>query len=122
MRILLTGAAGFVGSNLTDRLLSDGHEVIAVDNLVTGRAQNLAHLTGCPGLSFRHADVVQPLEVAGPLDWVMHFASPASPPKYLERPIETLRVNAEGTLRLLELARKKDARFFLASTSEVYGD
>ena len=122
MRILLTGAAGFIGSHLTDRLLAEGHEVIGVDSLITGRADNLAHLEGHPRFRFLRHDVTEPLDIAGPLDWVMHFASPASPPKYLAEPIKTLRVNAEGTYHLLELAREKGAAFFLASTSEVYGD
>jgi len=122
MRILLTGAAGFIGSHLTDRLLAEGHEVIGVDSLITGRADNLAHLEGHPRFKFLRRDVTEPLEITGPLDWVMHFASPASPPKYLAEPIKTLRVNAEGTYHLLELAREKGAAFFLASTSEVYGD
>ena len=122
MRLLLTGAAGFVGSNLTERLLHDGHTVLALDNFATGRRQNLDHLAGCSALELVEHDIVQPLAVAGPLDWVLHFASPASPPRYLERPLATLRVNAEGTRTLLDLAQTKEARFLLASTSEVYGD
>ena len=122
MRILLTGAAGFIGSHLSDRLLAEGHEVVGVDSLITGRYSNIAHLEDNHNFLFLKHDVIDPLEVEGPLDWVMHFASPASPPKYLRAPIETLRVNAEGTFHLLELARTKGAAFFLASTSEVYGD
>ena len=122
MRILLAGAAGFIGSHLTDRLLQEGHTVIGVDSLITGRRENLEHLDGHPRFQFVEHDVTTPIEIDGPLDWVMHFASPASPPKYLRAPIETLRVNAEGTFHLLELARTKGAAFFLASTSEVYGD
>ncbi len=122
MRILLAGAAGFIGSHLTDRLLLEGHTVIGVDSLITGRRENLEHLDGHPRFQFLEHDVTTPIEIDGPLDWVMHFASPASPPKYLRAPIETLRVNAEGTFHLLELARTKGAAFFLASTSEVYGD
>jgi len=122
MHILLAGAAGFIGSHLTDRLIQEGHTVIGVDSMITGRDENLGHLDGHPHFRFVKHDVTTPIELDGPLDWVMHFASPASPPKYLQAPIETLRVNAEGTFHLLELARIKGAAFFLASTSEVYGD
>lgn len=122
MRVLLTGAAGFIGSHMSARLLRDGHEVVGVDNFVTGTRENLSDRTGNPHFSFVEHDVIQPLDVSGDLDWVMHFACPASPPKYLAYPIETLRVSAEGTFHLLELARRKKAQFFLASTSEVYGD
>lgn len=122
MRVLLTGAAGFLGSHLAERLLSEGHEVVGVDNLSTGQRRNLYRLQKYAGFSFMKADVAQPLVVEGGLDWVLHFASPASPPRYLQLPIETLRVNAEGTRHLLDLALTKGARFFLASTSEVYGD
>ncbi|MBF2098741.1 MAG: SDR family oxidoreductase [Gloeomargaritaceae cyanobacterium C42_A2020_066] len=122
MRILLTGAAGFIGSHLTDRLLAAGHAVIGVDNTVTGSRENLAHLEDQPDFTYLHHDVTYPLDLDEPLDWVLHFASPASPPKYLALPVETLRVNAEGSYHLLELARAKGAQFFLASTSEVYGD
>ena len=122
MRVLLTGAAGFLGSRLAERLLREGHEVVGVDNLSTGQGRNLERLRRYQGFTFLRADVAQPLEVEGPLDWVLHFASPASPPRYLKLPIATLLVNAEGTRHLLDLALKKGARFFLASTSEVYGD
>ncbi|MHB8576019.1 MAG: UDP-glucuronic acid decarboxylase family protein [Dehalococcoidia bacterium] len=122
MRILITGAAGFLGSNLTQRLLHDGHSVLALDNFITGRRVNLEQFAGNPRIQIVEHDIIEPFNPDGPFDWVMHFASPASPPKYLEWPIETLRVNAEGTRNLLELARDRGARFFLASTSEVYGD
>ena len=122
MRILLTGAAGFIGSHLTERFLASGHSVVAVDNLSTGRIANLGAFRDHPGFTFVEHDVIQPLEVEGDLDWVMHFASPASPPKYLQLPLETLLVNSEATYQLLELARRKQARFFMASTSEIYGD
>lgn len=120
--VLLTGAAGFVGSHLTDRLLAEGHRVIGVDNFITGSHANLAHLAREPRFELIEHDVSQPLEIAGDLEWVMHFASPASPPKYLKWPLQTLAANSYGTHRLLELARRKRATFFLASTSEVYGD
>jgi dTDP-glucose 4,6-dehydratase len=122
VRILLTGAAGFIGSHLTDRLLSEGHQVIGVDNCCTGRLENLAHLKNNPSFRFIRRDASLPLQIEEPLDWVMHFASPASPPKYLTMPVEILRINSEGTFHLLELTRNKNAKFFFASTSEVYGD
>ena len=122
MRILLAGAAGFIGSNLADRLLADRHTVIGVDNFRTGRRQNVEHLRDHARFTLVEYDVIEPLAVDGSLDWILHFASPASPPKYLAAGIETLRTNAEGTHQLLELARRTGAAFFLASTSEVYGD
>src|SRR3954471_14039372 len=121
MRVLVTGAAGFLGSHLCARLLRDGNEVIGVDNFATGSRGNLLALEG-PRFSFREADVISPLAIDGSLDWIMHFACPASPPRYLALPIETLRVSSDGSYHLLELAKKKGAQFFLASTSEVYGD
>lgn len=121
-RALVTGAAGFVGSHLVDRLLSLGFDVVGIDNLLTGRSSNLAHLANDARFRFIQADVLDHPAFDGDLDWIFHFASPASPPKYLAYPIETLRVNAEGTKLLLDLAVEKRARFFLASTSEVYGD
>jgi dTDP-glucose 4,6-dehydratase len=122
MSILVTGGAGFIGSHLVDRFLSQGHSVVAVDNLCTGRRANLAGASRDRRFRFIEHDVIRPLEFADGLDWILHFASPASPPKYLSLPIETMRVNAEGTFHMLELARRKGAAFFLASTSEVYGD
>ena len=122
MRILITGAAGFLGSNLSHRLLDSGHEVLGVDNFTTGCRVNVAALEKKPSFHFEERDVIDGVPVEGALDWVMHFACPASPPKYLARPIETMRVMSEGTHHLLELCRAKRAKFFLASTSEVYGD
>ena len=122
MRILITGAAGFLGSHLCDRFLAEGHEVIGLDNLVTGSEDNVAHLANEPRFRFVRHDISTPTDVEGSLDGVLHFASPASPVDYLELPIETLLVGSAGTHQALELARRKQARFFMASTSEVYGD
>ena len=122
MRALVTGAAGFVGSHLSERLLKDGFEVVGVDNFITGQHRNLEPLRAYKSFSFLEADVIQPIHLEGDLDWVLHFASPASPPKYLKKPLETMLVNSEGSRHLLELCRAKNAAFFLASTSEVYGD
>ena len=122
MRILITGGAGFLGSHLSDMLLQSGHSVICMDNLLTGRMDNLAHLLGHERFSFIKYDVCDYLHVEGPLDAVMHFASPASPQDYMEFPIATMKVGAMGTHKVLGLARAKSARFILASTSEVYGD
>jgi dTDP-glucose 4,6-dehydratase len=122
MKVLITGAAGFLGSHLTDRFLADGHQVIGMDNLVTGSMDNLAHLGTHQRFRFVHHDVTNFIEVEGPLDGVLHFASPASPIDYLELPIQTLKVGSLGTHKALGLAKAKGARFFLASTSEVYGD
>ena len=122
MRVLITGAAGFLGSHLCDRFLVDGHEVFGLDNFITGHPDNIAHLTGAPGFTFVRHDVSTPIYIAGPLDGVLHFASPASPVDYLEYPIQTLKVGSLGTHNALGLAREKGARFMIASTSEVYGD
>lgn len=119
---LITGGAGFVGSHLCDRLLKDGLRVIAVDNFITGSPRNISHLLKEKNFVFLKKDVSQGLKVAGKIDYVLHFASPASPVDYLEHPIETLKVGSLGTLNALELARDKKAKFMLASTSEVYGD
>jgi dTDP-glucose 4,6-dehydratase len=127
MRILITGGAGFVGSHLCDRLLADGHHVIAMDNLITGHIRNIQHLAGRDDFRFIKHNVSEYIYVDGPLDVVLHFASPASPSKtaptgYLQLPIQTLKVGALGTLNALGVAKAKGARFMLASTSEVYGD
>ena len=122
MRAVVTGAAGFLASHVCDRLVGRGDEVVAVDNLVTGRLENLAHLFGTPGFTFLRHNVSTYVHVPGPVDAVLHFASPASPKDYLELPIQTLKVGSLGTHNLLGLAKDKGARFFLASTSEVYGD
>ena len=122
MRILITGAAGFLGSHLCDRFLAEGHTVVGMDNFVTGSPDNLAHLVGCSEFRFYEHDVTEFIFVKEPLDGVLHFASPASPVDYLELPIQTLKVGSLGTHKALGLAKAKGARFLLASTSEVYGD
>lgn len=122
MRVLITGAAGFLGSHLCDRFLRDGHEVVGLDNFVTGHPDNIAHLMGNERFSFVRHNISEYTYVAGPLDGVLHFASPASPIDYLELPIQTLKVGSLGTHNALGIAKAKGARFFLASTSEVYGD
>lgn len=122
MRILITGGAGFIGSHLTDRLIGEGHQVVVMDNLVTGDLANIAHHRSNPRFEYLHHNVSNHIHVSGHLDWVLHFASPASPIDYLQLPIQTLKVGAMGTHNALGLARAKGAKFMLASTSEVYGD
>jgi len=122
MRVLITGGAGFLGSHLADRFLAEGHQVIVMDNLITGDAANIAHLFGRDDFRFVKHDVTNYIYVEGPLDAVLHFASPASPADYLRFPIQTLKVGALGTHKALGLSLAKGARFLLASTSEVYGD
>lgn len=122
MRVLITGGAGFLGSHLCDRFLAEGHSVIAMDNLITGSTDNIAHLAGNPNFQFIHHDVTEYIYVEGDLDAILHFASPASPIDYLELPIQTMKVGALGTHKALGLAKAKGARFLLASTSEAYGD
>src|SRR6476661_7898010 len=122
MRILISGAAGFLGSHLTDLLLGQGHEVVGVDNFITGKRQNIAHLKANPAYSFLERDVIEPLDLPGDLDRIYHMASPASPIGYVKHQVATLKVNSQGAWNLLELALKKDARFLMASTSETYGD
>jgi dTDP-glucose 4,6-dehydratase len=122
VRVLITGAAGFLGSHLADRFLRDGHIVVGLDNFITGNPDNIAHLTGNDRFEFLRHNISTYTYVAGKLDGVLHFASPASPVDYLEHPIATLKVGALGTHNALGLAKAKGAKFFLASTSEVYGD
>jgi len=122
LRILVAGGAGFLGSHLCERLVADGHEVVCYDNLITGNIENLTALRQHERFEFRERNIINELELEGDLDWVMNFASPASPRDYLEHPIHTLKVGAVGTMNCLGLAKAKGAGFFLASTSEVYGD
>lgn len=122
MRVLITGGAGFLGSHLSDRFLAEGYEVVALDNLITGSTDNIAHLAGNPKFKFIHHDVSNYIFVDGPIDAVLHFASPASPVDYLKYPIQTMKVGALGTHNALGVAKHKGAKFLLASTSEVYGD
>ncbi|HYK05479.1 MAG TPA: UDP-glucuronic acid decarboxylase family protein [Thermoanaerobaculia bacterium] len=121
-RALITGGAGFLGSHLCDLFLSRGHEVICMDNFLTGSPRNINHLFGRDGFSFIKQDVTNYIHIDGPLDYVLHFASPASPIDYLEKPIQTLKVGSLGTHKTLGVAKDKGARYLIASTSEVYGD
>ncbi len=122
MRVLITGVAGFLGSHLADRFLSEGHEVLGMDNFLTGTAENIGHLMGNEQFNFIRHDVTEFIYVQGALDGVLHLASPASPIDYLKLPIQTLKVGSLGTHKALGLSLEKNARFLLASTSEVYGD
>lgn len=122
VRVLITGGAGFIGSHLADRFLSQGHRVVAMDNLITGSVDNISHHMGDSRFEFVHHDVSNFMFIQGPVDVVLHFASPASPIDYLKFPIQTLKVGALGTHNALGLARAKGAKFLLASTSEVYGN
>ncbi len=121
-RILITGAAGFLGSHLCDRFLKEGYDVVGMDNLITGNMQNIEHLFPVKEFEFYHHDVSKYVHVAGNVDYILHFASPASPIDYLQMPIQTLKVSSLGTHNLLGLAKSKGARILVASTSEVYGD
>ena len=122
MRVLISGAAGFLGSHLTDYLLGQGHEIVGVDNFITGKPQNIAHLRGNARFTFIQADVIQGVQIDGNLERIYHLASPASPIGYVKHQVATLKVNSQGTWNLLELAEAKNARFLMASTSECYGD
>jgi len=122
MRVLITGGAGFIGSHLCDRFLADGHSVLCIDNFITGSERNIASLRSQPAFRFVSHDISKPFEPDGPVDLILHFASPASPIDYLKLPIQTLKVGSLGTLNALGIAKAKRARFILASTSEVYGD
>jgi dTDP-glucose 4,6-dehydratase len=122
MRTLITGGAGFIGSHLCERFLADGHDVLCLDNFITGSPGNIEHLRGSPRFTLIRHDVSQPVAIDGPVDNVLHFASPASPVDYLRHPIPTLKVGSLGTHNTLGLAKAKGARYLLASTSEVYGD
>ena len=122
MRIVIMGGAGFVGSHLCDRLIADRFEVVCVDSLLTGKAENVRHLLDRPSFTFVKGDITEPIEIPGPVDYVLNFASPASPMDYARHPIHTLKVGALGTYHALGLSQAKGAVFVLASTSEIYGD
>ena len=122
MRVLITGGAGFIGSHLCDRFLAEGHEVLCLDNYITGATSNIQHLRGRSGFTLIQHDITKAIEPDGAIDYILHFASPASPIDYLKLPIQTLKVGSLGTLNALGIAKAKGARFLLASTSEVYGD
>src|SRR5262252_2383302 len=122
MRILISGAAGFLGSHLTDLLLGQGHDIVGVDNFITGKRDNIAHLGSNKHYQFVQADVIEPLKIDGPIDRIYHMASPASPVGYVKHQVATMKVNSQGTWNLLELSLEKKARFLMASTSECYGD
>ena len=122
MRVLITGGAGFIGSHLCDRMIADGHAVLCVDNFITGNEANLRHLRTHPAFELIAHDISKPLEPTGAIDYVLNFASPASPTDYLKYPIQTMKVGALGTLNALGIAKARRAKFLLASTSEVYGD
>jgi len=121
-RVLITGAAGFLGSHLCDRFIKDGYHVIGMDNLLTGNIKNIEHLFPLPQFEFHHHDITKYIHIAGELDYILHFASPASPIEYLKMPIQTMKVGALGTHNVLGVAKAKGARVLVASTSEVYGD
>src|SRR6476469_7763900 len=122
MRVLISGAAGFLGSHLSDLLLSQGHQVVDVDNFITGKPENIAHLEGNKAFSIIKHDVIEPLNIDGSIDRIYHMASPASPIGYVKHQVATMKVNSQGTWNLLELSLEKNSRFLMASTSETYGD
>jgi dTDP-glucose 4,6-dehydratase len=122
MRVLISGAAGFLASHLSDLLLAQGHEIVGLDNFITGKPQNIAHFKGNKNYKFIEHDVIEPVKIDGPIDRIYHMASPASPIGYVKHQVATVKVNSQGTWNLLELSLEKKARFLMASTSEAYGD